>query len=185
MVTGMDSPSLDQRPITIVQMSTKREGKKDDIETSVSDHGEEWQLAKIPTSPEYEKEEKLPVTVESMSHHDGCLSKRSWYQRWRRLWYGLPTAAKSTLVLSILQAILMVSYGAVAVGLRNNDEEAHIATVIIIISVFVVYAVFDAVIYENTLQLLSAIILCEFPGEEGCVLHMTRCESECASTVRR
>lgn len=82
------------------------------------------------------------------------------WQRWCTLWNGLPKATKLTLVLSIIQAFLMVAFGSFAVGLKSNDEEAHVATVIIIISIFVVYAVFDAIIYENTLQILSAIILC-------------------------
>jgi len=80
-------------------------------------------------------------------------------QKAEHVWNGLPTAAKATLILAIIGSFLLIAYSIFAVSLRSVDEEAHIATVIIVISIFMLYAVFDAVIYENTLQLIIAIIL--------------------------
>jgi hypothetical protein len=85
--------------------------------------------------------------------------QRSFRQKAEHIWNGLPTAAKATLILAILGSFLLITYSIIAVSLRSNDEEAHIATVIIVISIFTLYAVFDAVIYENTLQLIISIIL--------------------------
>ena len=76
-------------------------------------------------------------------------------------WYSLPRAAKATLVLALLSTVLLIAYSITAVSLSSQDEEAHIATVIIIMSVFTLFAKVDAIIYENTLQLVSSIILCE------------------------
>jgi hypothetical protein len=87
-------------------------------------------------------------------------------ERIARFWYGLPTAAKLTLVLAVASTCLMVSYGIATVSLRSFDEEAHITTVIIIMALFTLYAVVDAVIYENALQLVSSIVI----GERGAAL---------------
>lgn len=54
------------------------------------------------------------------------------FYRWRHLWRSLPTAAKATLVLSVVTAVLQVAYGITAVSFRSFDEEAHIATVIVV-----------------------------------------------------
>lgn len=75
-------------------------------------------------------------------------------------WYSLPRAAKASLVLVLLSTVLLIAYSITAVSLSSEDEEAHIATVIIIMSVFTLFATVDAIIYENTLQLVSSIILC-------------------------
>jgi hypothetical protein len=61
---------------------------------------------------------------------DGAV--RSLRRRWQHLWRGLPTAGKATLVLAVISAILLVTYGVVSVSFRSYDEEAHIATVIIV-----------------------------------------------------
>lgn len=84
---------------------------------------------------------------------------RSLRQKAEHIWYGLPTAAKTTLILAIVGSFLLIAYSIIAVSLRSYDEEAHVATVIIVISIFILYAAFDAVIYENTLQLIISIIL--------------------------
>ena len=75
-------------------------------------------------------------------------------------WYSLPRAAKASLVLVLLSTVLLIAYSITAVSLSSEDEEAHIATVIIIMSIFTLFATVDAIIYENTLQLVSSIILC-------------------------
>jgi hypothetical protein len=88
-----------------------------------------------------------------------ALGHRSFRQKTEHIWNGLPSAAKATLVLAILGTVLLVVYSVVTVSLRSYDEEAHVATVIIVISIFILYAAFDAVIYENTMQLIILIIL--------------------------
>jgi len=77
-------------------------------------------------------------------------------------WYGLPKSAKAALVLCLIGTVLLIAYSITAVSLSSDDEEAHIATVIIILSVFTLFATADAIIYENTLQLVSSIILSTF-----------------------
>eukprot|EP00890_Picochlorum_soloecismus_P005201 jgi/Picsp_1/5682/NSC_03041-R1_protein kinase domain containing protein len=74
-------------------------------------------------------------------------------------WYSLPRAAKASLILVLVSTVLLIAYSITAVSLSSEDEEAHIATVIIIMSVFTLFATVDAIIYENTLQLVSSIIL--------------------------
>ena len=86
-------------------------------------------------------------------------NQRSLRQTGEHLWHGLPTAAKATLILAIASSVLLIAYGITAVSLRTYDEEAHISTLIIVMAIFILYATFDAVISENTLQLIIAIIL--------------------------
>ena len=50
-----------------------------------------------------------------------------------RFWYRLPKAAKASLILSFVGSILLIAYSITSVSLRNDDEEAHIATTIIIL----------------------------------------------------
>lgn len=76
-----------------------------------------------------------------------------------RFWHRLPKAAKASLILSFVGSILLIAYSITSVSLRNDDEEAHIATTIIILSIFTFIATVDAVLYENTLQLIASIIL--------------------------
>lgn len=79
-------------------------------------------------------------------------------QRFVHIWYGLPSAAKGTLLLAVFSTLLLVAYA--TVGLTNSGQEQdHIAAVIIIMAVFNLYAVTDAVIFENTLQLLSSLVI--------------------------
>ena len=84
---------------------------------------------------------------------------RTLRQKATHLWHGLPTAAKTTLILAVVGSVLLIAYGITAVNLKSYDEEAHIATIVIVMSIFILYSTFDAVIYENTLQLIIAIIL--------------------------
>lgn len=84
---------------------------------------------------------------------------RSFKERAIHLWHGLPSAAKATLILAIASTILLIAYSITAVSLSVYDEQAHVSTVIIVMSVFILYAAFDAVIYENTLQLILSIFL--------------------------
>ncbi len=79
-----------------------------------------------------------------------------------RFWYRLPKAAKASLILSFVGSILLIAYSITSVSLRNDDEEAHIATTIIILSIFTFIATVDAVLYENTLQLIASILLSFF-----------------------
>lgn len=79
-------------------------------------------------------------------------------QHFLHVWYGLPSAAKATLLLAVVSTLLLMAYA--IVGLTDSgQEEDHIAAVIIIMAVFNMYAVSDAVIFENTLQLLSSLVL--------------------------
>lgn len=48
------------------------------------------------------------------------------------IWHGLPRAAKATVILSFISTVLLIAYGITAVSFRSYDEEAHIATVIIV-----------------------------------------------------
>lgn len=79
-----------------------------------------------------------------------------------RFWYRLPKAAKASLILSLVGSILLIAYSITSVSLRNDDEEAHVATTIIILSIFTFIATIDAVLYENTLQLIASILLSFF-----------------------
>lgn len=79
-----------------------------------------------------------------------------------RFWYRLPKAAKASLILSFVGSVLLIAYSITSVSLRNDDEEAHIATTIIILSIFTFIATVDAVLYENTLQLIASILLSFF-----------------------
>ena len=87
---------------------------------------------------------------------------RSFKQRVAHVWHGLPTAAKWTLILAVASTVLLIAYSITAVSLAKYDEQAHVSTVIIVMSVFILYAVFDAVIYENTLQIFISILLSKF-----------------------
>ncbi len=77
----------------------------------------------------------------------------------KEFWYTLPNITKATLVLSLLCSVALIAYAIVTVSLRNEDEEAHVSTTIIILSLFQFLVTVDAVIYENTLQLVASIIL--------------------------
>lgn len=94
----------------------------------------------------------------------GTLSRghRTFRQKAEHLWHGLPTAAKTTLILAVVGTILLVAYAITSVSLRSYDEEAHVSTVMVVYSIFILYTVFDAVIYENTIQLIISIVLSEF-----------------------
>ena len=116
-----------------------------------------------PVAPQLPSEPPSPLvcSVSAVRSQSSSGVRRPLAHRAAYLWHGLPTAAKATLILAVASTVLLVAYGITAVSLRDHDEEAHISTVIIIISLFVLYAVFDAVIRENTLQLVSAIVLCK------------------------
>ena len=77
----------------------------------------------------------------------------------KRFWYSLPKITKATLVLSLITTVVLVSYSIVMVSLKNSDEEAHVTTTIIILSLFQFLVTLDAVVYENTLQLIASIVL--------------------------
>lgn len=57
-------------------------------------------------------------------------------QRERRpehwFWYSLPRAAKATMILVCISTVMMIAYSIVTISLSSEDEEAHIATVIIV-----------------------------------------------------
>jgi len=61
-----------------------------------------------------------------------CQARRLLQQRIHHLWHGLPKAAKAASVLVIISTVLLIAYSITAVSLRSYDEEAHIATVIIV-----------------------------------------------------
>jgi len=77
----------------------------------------------------------------------------------QRFWYSLPTVTKATLALSFITSVVLISYAIVMVSLVDSDEEAHVATTIIILSAFQFLVSVEAVIYENTIQLIASILL--------------------------
>lgn len=89
-------------------------------------------------------------------------ARRTLREKAEHLWHGLPTAAKATLILAVLGTFLLIAYAITSVSLRSYDEEAHVSTVMVVYSIFILYTVFDAVIYENTIQLIISIVLSEF-----------------------
>ena len=126
----------------------------DDVSHSVnfvSDH--DCQSAPVGESNRIQlpDQEIEPGQVEQQRESGGALK--------HYFWYGLPKSAKAALVLCLIGTVLLIAYSITAVSLSSDDEEAHIATVIIILSVFTLFATADAIIYENTLQLVSSIIL--------------------------
>ncbi|KAL4428326.1 hypothetical protein ABPG75_002415 [Micractinium tetrahymenae] len=80
-------------------------------------------------------------------------------QRAAYVWWGLPTACKATLIAAVVNFVLSVVYASVSLSLPNQDEEIHITITIVISAVFVLYTVADAVVYENTLELATSILL--------------------------
>lgn len=80
-------------------------------------------------------------------------------QRWAYVWWGLPTACKATLLMAFVNFVLSLVYAGVSLSLPNQDEEIHITITIVISAVFVLYTVADAVVYENTLELATSILL--------------------------
>jgi len=52
--------------------------------------------------------------------------------RLEHLWHGLPRAGKATAVLVVFSTVLLIAYSIAAVSFKAYDEEAHVATVIIV-----------------------------------------------------
>ena len=77
----------------------------------------------------------------------------------QRFWFSLPTVTKATLALSFVTSFVLISYAIVMVSLADSDEEAHVAATIIILSAFQFLVSVEAVIYENTIQLIASILL--------------------------
>ncbi|PRW44254.1 3-phosphoshikimate 1-carboxyvinyltransferase isoform A [Chlorella sorokiniana] len=84
--------------------------------------------------------------------------RRAWAEA-MHVWWGLPSACKLTMVLAVVNFCISCAYAIVGLMLPNVDEEIHISITIIVSSVFVVFSVVDAVIYENTLELVAAFLL--------------------------
>jgi hypothetical protein len=77
-----------------------------------------------------------------------------------KLWYRLPTSCRSLLLCSIINTILQLSYSITAVTLDPGiDEEFHISIIIGVTSLFILYAVVDAIIHENSMELAASGVL--------------------------
>jgi hypothetical protein len=101
------------------------------------------------------------TTVGRKAQHEDSrsLSKIFKHEHRKRFWYTLPKITKATLVLSFISSVMLIAYAIVTVSLRSEDEEAHVSTTIIILSLFQFLVTVDAVIYENPLQLIASIVL--------------------------
>ncbi|KAL4858866.1 Mitogen-activated protein kinase kinase kinase dlk-1 [Chlorella vulgaris] len=76
-----------------------------------------------------------------------------------RVWSELPTACKATMIIACVNFCLSVTYAIVAVTLTVEDEELHITVTILISALFVIVSVADAIIYENTLELATSVVI--------------------------
>lgn len=111
------------------------------------------------TAPEDTQPRGMASKEDSRSFTSFGTFKFLTHENRKEFWYTLPNITKATLVLSLICSIVLIAYAIVTVSLRNEDEEAHVSTTIIILSVFQFLVTVDAVIYENTLQLVASIIL--------------------------
>lgn len=95
-----------------------RESKKSDIQSKVQENGSNVDSGLTSEVKCQEVPKRLPQQAVGASNN--------WF------WNGLPRAAKIALILAPLSTILLIAYSITAVSLSSRDEEAHIATVIIV-----------------------------------------------------
>ena len=146
----------DSRPPTLVVESDGAEGESEEQrQQQQGDDGSNHPSA----VPEVTLPPGMPLKEDSRSFTSFGTFKFLTHENRKEFWYTLPNITKATLVVSFICSVVLIAYAIVTVSLRNEDEEAHVSTTIIILSVFQFLVTFDAVVYENTLQLVASIIL--------------------------
>ncbi len=129
------------------------------VEAGGAESGSEQQQQQSSTVPADARPQALATKEDSRSFTSFGTFKFLTHENRKEFWYTLPNITKATLVLSLLCSVALIAYAIVTVSLRNEDEEAHVSATIIILSLFQFLVTIDAVIYENTLQLVASIIL--------------------------
>lgn len=89
--------------------------------------------------------------------HIGSLG--SLLRRWKALWWGLPSVCQALVVVALVNAAVMIGYAISAPLWGGVDEEIHISVNIVVFSLFILYSVVDAIIYENAMELGAAALL--------------------------